>query len=250
MPITTVALSFVLLAAAPSVHEPPRPQQEGTYRTLLVRAAPGHLQDVLDAIAERLPAYPAAGEESPLVLRHSQGDQWDLMLLFPLRSVEDWFGARTERWRAASPGTETEAAFERRIEPWIAWREETFVAGPAVSTLRTRDADAGYYHVEMFVALPGRRADLLQQRAMENEFLESIGRSSNLIFTRIAGGAWDAYTIGFYRDLQHYAEPGRLTAEAEELAAQEAGFESRRTIGTYLRELIASHHDTLATRVH
>jgi hypothetical protein len=85
---------------------------------------------------------------------------------------------------------------------------------------------------------------------MENRFLEAIGRRENLIFTRLAGASWDLYTVGFYRDLQHYAEPSTVSAEATETKAREAGFTSRAAIGTYLRGLIQSHHDTLATRVH
>lgn len=239
----------VLLAFAMTGGSPQPPQDStGTYRTLLLRAAPGHLQEVLDAITARLPAYDAAGEERPLVMRHSQGDHWDLLLLFPLRGLEDWFGARPERWRRADEVSE--AAFEQGLEPWIAWREEVFVEGPHVSVLRARDDGAGYYHIEMFVGLAGKRAELLHQRRIENDFLEAIGRRANLIFTRLSGAAWDIYTIGFYRDLQHYAEPNPMGAEAQEAAAIAAGFTSRGAIGTYLRALIDSHHDTLATRVH
>ena len=238
-----------LLALALAV-PPPQTAQTAVYRTLLVRAAPGHLQDVLDAIEERLPIYRGMAEASPLVMRHSQGDHWDLMMVFPVRSVADWYSGRPERWRAEAADAETEGEFEQRLEPWIAWREETFVEGPALAELRSRDEGAGFYHIEMFIALPGKRGELLHQRRIENDYLERVGREANFIFTRLAGGAWDLFTVGLYRDLQHYAEPNTLSAEQQEEAAVSAGFASRGAIGTYLRELIASHHDTLATRVH
>ncbi|NNF28118.1 MAG: hypothetical protein HKN73_12910 [Gemmatimonadetes bacterium] len=241
-----LSVLLALAFAAPPAQE----AQTTVYRTLLLRAAPGHLQDVLDALEQRLPVYDQAGVESPFVMRHSQGDHWDLMLIFPVRSAEDWFGERAQRWRGAAPEVESDAEFERRIEPWLAWREDTFVEGPALGELRRRDGGAGFYHIEMFVALPGKRAELLHQRRIENDYLEAIGRDANFIFTRVAGGPWDVYTLGLYRDLQHYAEPNTLSAEALEAAAVTAGFASRGAIGTYLRELIASHHDTLATRVH
>lgn len=237
----------VLLALMLAAQGAP-PIQTTVYRTLLLRAAPGHLQEVLDALEQRLPAYVEAGVESPLIMRHSQGDQWDLMLIFPTRSVEDWYGGRIRRWSAA--GVEGESEFERRLEPWIAWREETFVEGPVLAELRARDRESGFYHIEMFIALPGKRGELLRQRRIENDYLEAIGREGNFVFTRLAGGAWDVYTLGLYRDLQHYAEPSSLSADALEAAAVGAGFTSRGAIGTYLRELIATHHDTLATRVH
>ena len=41
----------------------------------------------------------------------------------------------------------------------------------------------------------------------------------------------------------------KLTPEDAEVAAKAAGFESSKTIGPYLRTLIALHHDTLAVAV-
>jgi hypothetical protein len=251
--VSTLLLIAFLTSAGTAPVSPPRPQDAtSAYRTLLVQAAPGRLQDLLDALAGRLEAYRTAGEERPLILRHSQGDHWDLMLLFPIGSLADYFGgARAARWeRVARAGTPTEAEFERRLEPLIEWREEVFVEGPSLAVLRARDEGAGFYHAEMFVALAGRRQDLLEERRMENRYLEAIGREPNLIFTRIAGAAWDCFTIGFYRDLQQYAEPTSMSAEATDSAARGAGFQGRGAIGVYLRSLIQSHHDTLATRVH
>ena len=109
--------------------------------------------------------------------------------------------------------------------------------------------DAGFFHVEIFLALAGKRAELLEQREMENLYLAKIERPTNLIFKRAGGAAWDCYTIGFYRDIKHFAASADVPAEAEESAAIEAGFTSASTIGTYLRELISQHHDTLAVAV-
>ena len=65
----------------------------------------------------------------------------------------------------------------------------------------------------------------------------------------ITGAAWDSFTIGFYRDLQHYAEPSKVSAEEEDRAAKAAGFESRNHIGSYLRQFLSGHHDTLGSVV-
>lgn len=220
------------------------------YRALLLRAAPGRLLEVIELVNARMAVLDAAGEERPVFMRHSQGDQWDLMLLYPIASMtEYWSAARMERRaRAAAAAGLGEDLFERRLDTLVAWREEVFASGPPLAALRARDQGAGFYHIEMFVALAGRRDDLVRERRMENAFLEATGRPSNLIFTRIAGAAWDCFTIGFYRNLQHYAEEPSLGAEALDAAARAAGFEARSRIGTYLRALIASHHDTLAGR--
>lgn len=221
------------------------------YQARFVRAAPGRLLELLDAIGTRRPVYEAAGEHPPIVLRHAQGDQWDLMLLEPIPGLAERFGAeRAARWRraAAAVGFD-EDRFARQTDQWISWREELFVTGPPVAALDSALARAGYFHLEIFQALAGRRDSLLRERAMENDFLTRIGRAPNFVFRRLAGAAWDLFTLGLYRDLQHYAEPGRLPADAEEAAARAAGFRSRADIGPYLRRFIAGHHDTLGSVV-
>ena len=107
----------------------------------------------------------------------------------------------------------------------------------------------GYYHVEMFIALSGKHPELLEEREMENRYLELIERPTNFIFTRDMGGKWDLFTIGAYRDLTHYAESALIAEDKENEAAIKAGFESAGTIGSYLRSLILEHHDTLAVKV-
>jgi hypothetical protein len=170
------------------------------------------------------------------MIRHSQGDQWDLFLLMPMSG----FGDRDD----------VDAELERSLDPLVAWREEVFVCGPPIESVDRAFDGAGLFHVEMFLAIPGKRKALLEERWMENDYLERVGRPTNLVFSRIAGAAWDLYTIGFYRDLTHFAEPADVSEEEEEKAAVKAGFEASNRIGTYLRTLIQSHHDTLAVPVH
>lgn len=236
------ALLLALLSVAPA---------DTVYQAVFIRAAPGRLLELLDAIAARQPVYEAAGEHRPIVLRHAQGDQWDLMLLVPIAGMAERFGPeRAARWRrAAQAAGFDEAGFARRMDESIAWREELFVVGPPAAVLDSALDRSGYFHLEIFQALAGKRDSLLQERAMENDFLTRIGRAPNFVFRRLAGAAWDLFTLGLYRDLPHYAEPGRLSADAEEAAARAAGFQSRADIGPYLRRFIASHHDTLGSLV-
>jgi hypothetical protein len=55
------------------------------YKALFVRAAPGELLSVIELYEDRMPVF-AAGASQPFVLRHRQGDHWDLMYLFPIES--------------------------------------------------------------------------------------------------------------------------------------------------------------------
>jgi hypothetical protein len=239
-----------LLAAAIAIA--PQPQAQGsTYRTLLLRAAPGRLLELIDLVKARSRVHEAAGEGKPLIMRHSQGDQWDLMILYPIGTMADEFSRerRDKLARAATAAGMPDSVFERRLRELVSWREEVFVDGPPVSTLEARRADAGFYHIEMFIAVAGKYDDLLRQRRMENDFLQRIGRKENLIFTRVAGASWDMFTVGFYRDLQHYAERNPMSDAEQDDAARKAGFESRAHIGPYLRTFVGSHHDTLATKV-
>ena len=69
-------LVTLLLVAATAATAPPV-DSAMIYRTVLMRAAPGRLLELIDLLTARLPVYDAAGEERPLMLRHSQGDQWE-----------------------------------------------------------------------------------------------------------------------------------------------------------------------------
>lgn len=71
-------------------------------------------------------------------------------------------------------------------------------------------------------------------------------RASNFAMER---AAWDVFSIGFYRDLKRFAESADFSTEQEEAAAKTAGFQAADRIGTYLRSLMAEHHDTLAVAV-
>ena len=210
-------------------------QETALYHVMLMRAAPGRLLDLMDHLKVQAETRRAAGRGSSFLMRHSQGDQWDLMLL---DLVPDGVVSLPEQ-----------RAFEPRLDSLIAWREDLWVRGPDPDAVDAKLSGAGYFHVEMFVALPGKRAELLAQRKMENAFLQEIDRPLNLIFVRAGGAAWDMFTLGAYRDLKHFAESADIPEDVQERAAVAAGFEAANRIGTYLRSLMAYHHDTLATAV-
>jgi hypothetical protein len=222
------------------------------YRAMFVRAAPGRLLDIIALYKERIPVFEAAGDEPPLWMRHSQGDQWDLMLLFPMESFTEYFDKERVARRASAAqeqGLPAPSDFRQMVRERMAWHEEVFVEGPSVEDLKKAFEGAGLFHIEMFTALAGKQAELRREREMENAFLDKIGRPRTLIFTHVEGAGWDLFTIGVYRDLKHFAESGDVPREKLETAARAAGFLGVDAIGPFLRTLIATHHDTLAVPV-
>jgi hypothetical protein len=205
-----------------------------------VQAAPGRILEVIDLYKA---AIAQTKDEPPFWMRHSQGDHWDLLLLFPIKSYADYYSAE----RIAKRKAEQEAW--SKVNGAIAWQEDVFVYGAPPDELKAAFAASSFFHVEMFHALAGKQGDLIKEREMENAYLKVLKRPQNFIFVRDQGAAWDAFTIGAYRDLKHFAESANIPEVDQEAAAKAAGFPAANRIGPYLRTLIASHHDTLAVTV-
>lgn len=215
------------------------------YKASFIQAAPGKLLELIELQKTRN-ANKNYGDEPARWMRHSQGDRWDLMLLLPMGSYSDYYTpVRVAKRRDAAANDPDVAKFSEAI----AWREDLFVYGACAEQLNKMWDDVGFFHVEIFQALPGKQNELVKERQMENAYLAKLNQPTNLIFTRDQGAAWDCFTIGFYRDLQHYAESAKTTPEDADKAAKAAGFESAKHIGPYLRTLIALHHDTLAVAI-
>lgn len=217
------------------------------YKVSLVRAAPGRLLELIKMIKAEQPAgrEDKAGDLGPFVMRHSQGDQWDLLLMYPAEDYSSYFAEERNVARAAANG------FRTRFDALVAFRADMFAFGPELELVRSAFAKNVFYHVEIFNALPGKHEELLEERRMENAYLIGIGKRPNMIWRVDQGSDADSFTVGFYTSLQDYASPAAVTdSEEQNRIAIEAGFEGREFIGTYLRELISSHHDTLAVSVH
>ncbi|HEU4387076.1 MAG TPA: hypothetical protein VFV34_04725 [Blastocatellia bacterium] len=214
------------------------------YRASFVQAAPGKLLDLIDYYKTSAVALAAAGEEPPLWIRHSQGDKWDLMLLFPMES----YAAYYQPGRIAKRD-DLDRKGQGRLRELVAWHEDLFVYGPPLSDLRSGFSNAGFFHLEIFQSLPGKHDELYRQRQMENAYLKALKRPENFIFIRDQGASWDLFTLGLYRDIKHYAESADIPQKDQEAAAKSAGFEAANRIGPYLRTLISAHHDTLAVAI-
>jgi hypothetical protein len=259
-PVLVLALLSLACSPAPG-EEPPgadTPVQltdslEGDYlyHVVMLRAAPGRLLDLIELLREERDLFDAAGEPRPNWMRHTQGDQWDLLLLYPMGSFHEYFEPSRTAKRLES-GTDkglSEADLKREVDRITSWRDELFVRGPDPDVVDAAFDGNDFYHVEMFVALAGRHRDLMEERRMENAYLQGIGRPQNLIFVREAGGPWDSFTLGFYRDLKHYSESADIPPEAEDRAAKAAGFRGADQIGATLRQFILYHRDTLCVSI-
>lgn len=229
--LRTLAAAALAFAVAPALARAQAATGDLLYRMTLLRAAPGRLLDLVGDVR----GVPGRLARPRLILRHAQGDQWDLMVLAPVGSYREYF----ERPSFSAP---------LATQEHVAWQEDEFVRGPDLAAL---DGfwTGELYHVEMFVALSDKRAELISEREKENRYLAALGRPQNAIFLRELGAAWDVFTIGAYRGWKHYAEREDVPPERSAQAARDAGFAGDDLIGPYLRSLIQYHHDTLATPV-
>ncbi len=68
---------------------------------------------------------------------------------------------------------------------------------------------------------------------MENAYLKDIGRPQNFTFTHVEGGSWDVVSLGFYKDLKHFAARRDVPPDEEEAAAKAAGFKGTKFVGSF-----------------
>ncbi|MEP5765187.1 MAG: hypothetical protein ABJ308_11355 [Halieaceae bacterium] len=196
-----------------------------SYVVTTLRAAPGQLEVLLDHAR----GHRRNREGKVLLMRHSQGDHWDLMMLEPASGM-------------AAPVTGFDSTADFQLS-FMAESETSF------QQLQGEAATAGLFHIEMFHALAGKYAALVDQRKRENQYLARTGQTANAIFVSSFGSDVDVFTIGFHKDMAALDAGPTVTAAAAEQVARETGFKNRADLGFFLRSLIGSHHDTLAVPV-
>ncbi len=254
-PISVLGLTAAILAAAGPVaaqsSAAPPAAPRTLYRLQMLQAAPGRLLELIDVVKKHAALAAAGGEAAPVIMRHSQGDHWDLAVLWPM---DDWVAyynptRAAKREAAARASGRATADVERELDPLVSWREDLYMRGPSVEALRAHVKDMGLLHYEMMQALPGRRDALIEERSMENAFNRNRGRGETLIFVREAGSDWDVVTLGVYRNWTQYAESDLIPKDKSDEAARKAGFTGADGVGPYMRTLISTHRDTLGPQV-
>lgn len=219
------------------------------YKVTMLRAAPGRFADLIDWYGAMKTSgyYAAASERAPILMRHSQGDQWDLLVITPMEGWYSYYATRRGELRDAAEQKHRDLLGAE--DGLVAYAEDLFAWGPDIADLAREIEGKRLFHIEMFAALAGKRGELYRQREMENEYLSATGQTANMIFSVEAGGDVDVFTIGAHEDLATFAAPAPASDDEKEAAAKAAGFKDRADISFLLRRLINSHHDTLATSV-
>lgn len=245
--LSGLALAWPTLASA-QVAMPSRPE---LYKFVTIQAAPGKLPDLLAAYRQRAPVMASSGDEMPVVVRHSQGDRWDLLVIYPVGSFTEFYGRErvTKREGAGAASGVSNAAFQTKLYELIAWHEDVFVWGPPLAELRAYVQGTTVAHLEMMQAMAGKQDELTKQRYMESAFNVNRGRPQMLVFTHEQGAAWDVITLDAWKDWRQYGEAQMVAADVSDAAARKAGFASADAVGVYMRSLINTHHDTLGSVV-
>lgn len=217
------------------------------YRFVIIQAAPGRLLDLIDLYKNRLPVIQAGGDELPFIARHSQGDFWDLCIIYPSASFTDYYSQErvAKRDAAARASGVPNAEFAQTFYSMVAWHEDLYAEGPPLAVFRDHVRGGGLAHFEMLQALPGKRDELIRERQAENVYNHERGRPHTLIFVHDQGAAWDVVTLDVFRDWRHFAEQETIPADVSAAAAKKAGFAAPDAIGPYMRTLISTHRDTL-----
>jgi len=244
-----VGLGIALPFGAPAAFAaPPSGEPTCLYKTTFIRAAPGKLLDLLGLYKSWAALNAAAGDEGPWGWRHAEGDQWDLMLLTSMGSYTEYYAKdrMDRRAKANASAAVPRKEFLRQVAACTAWTEDVFVWGPPLADVKAAFAGAGYFHLEIFAALPGKQDELYRERRMDNAYQVGIGRPEALIFVRDQGAAWDVFSLGFYKDLKEWAELGAdVPKDKKDAAARAAGFKDASSIGPTMRSLIDLHRDTI-----
>ena len=81
-----VLLILVLLTPSTSAAQPTY-----LYKARLLQAAPGNLLEVIELLKASASGYEQAGDERPILMRHSQGDRWDILMLIPMKDYVDYY---------------------------------------------------------------------------------------------------------------------------------------------------------------
>ena len=235
-------LAILLLSVPPALAQAPAAgakqtpaaggQQSEIYHVHFVQAASGKSAEL-----EKVVATPAPGTVNPghaLVLRHSQGNAWDFVVIQHIGP------------KATVEVVPTGPARELR-----AWHEDTFASGPSWEVFskamgvdaQGQSAGNPVYIVGTYRGAPGHRSQL--EETLGKIQAASVKPESGVILQHVEGGNWDYVTLSRYDSWQALA-----TEEMDPAAEQrERRAGMTRSAGLELREHLGSHNDTIAVRV-
>jgi hypothetical protein len=226
----------LLLTASISVAQQPaqQPQQPALalelYHIHMSKAAPGKLPQLIEAYQNAPAPEASAPQVTPIILRHREGGEWDLITITPL--------GRQITLKADAPPQAIQDYFTR-LGPLSDWHGDTFVTGPAWAVVQkalvpAKDAQTVYV-VSDYRSLAGHRPQLRQ--ILDRNATDTPGRS--VLFTHVEGAPWNFLTVTSYDSWNAIGAP----------PPQPASGTPRPEAGLELREHMAVHHDTIASYV-
>ena len=226
--------ALLLTATITVAQQPAQPQQQAPalelYHIHMSKAAPGKLPQLIEAY-QNAPAPEASQPQvTPIILRHREGAEWDLITITPL--------GKQVTLTASAPPQALQDYFTR-LGPLSDWHADTFVVGPSWAVVQktlvpAKDAQAVYV-VSDYRSLAGHRAQLRQ--ILDRNAQDTPGRS--VLFAHVEGAPWNFLAVTSYDSWNAIGAP----------PPQQASGTPRPEAGLELREHMAVHHDTIAVYV-
>lgn len=220
--VLIAAAGALLSAAAPSLAQSAGAGSQELYHVHLVKAAMGKLPDLLSAYAA---APVPAGEQKPIVLRHREGDDWDLLVLTPFGKADHIVTA------TVSPDLQ---ALYTKFRALSERHTDSFAAGPAwADAQKVFGSDAsGVYVVGIYRAANGHRDQMVEALG---KIATSGPAGRTLTLHHVEGGPFDVIQITRYDTWN-------------DIDAQSAGQATPMAQSLDLRQHMAEHHDTICVR--
>lgn len=234
--ILIVAIALFLAPLAPAQAE----GGSGLYRITMLRAAPGQWYELKAAIEAQgeAGAISEDGRRIPWRMRHSQGDQWDFMLVQPVSGWSEYF---------APPSQLIEKPVRKAMEQHADYMLDWFVSGPTHDDARALFTGAGLYHLEIYQARAGMADALTDSRVRENAIFADLGALQNTIWLRQFGADQDVMTIGFHKDWASYAAHNNAGSDEQwDTLSRRHGYAGAGDLSPQLRSFLTGHHDSFA----
>jgi hypothetical protein len=276
----SAALALSIAAAAPAQTAQSQSSQPAAqagipaqelYHVHFAKAAPAKLTDLIAGYKKS--PVPAGEPGPPLIFRHLQGDDWDLLVLTPLGKEETLTPSATaeqQKWNEEMRGLRAQHGDTFTAGPaWAEVRTALLGAAPSVgasaagavttgatgtsgtagtssmggtgASMAVNVPEGSVYTVTTYRSLPGHRdqlADTLRRVA-------ALFPDRRTILQHVEGAPWEFVLIQRFDSWnalgqEDVAPPDRLRAQ---------GFANTEAIGLELRQHAAEHRDTIAQLV-
>lgn len=230
-------LAMLFLASAAFAQNQPTRE---LYRIHFFKAAPGKLPDLIEAY--RNAPVPDNVTPRPMMFRHQLGDDWDVMVIYPL-------GAKASLDANPAPLPEAVRRFRERVMADYAWHSDVYFSGPPLAEVQKAlalpkdTARGGVYVAAYYTALAGHHK-ALEDVLKRDQATARAG--TTLLFEHVQGAPWEYLAIYRYASWLEWA-----AAESDSGAddrARSQGFADAEDIGLQLRLHAGSHHDNVLSR--